>query len=235
MLLREAPISTGRPSRASAGTPARRARLCSSVLPNPMPGSRMIRSGHAGRDRGREALGQVVADLGHDVPVARIALHRARRAAHVHQAHGGAALGHQRQQVGIAAPGGDVVHEHGARVERGPATAASEVSTERASAPALPAARAGRPSGARAARRPPPDRPRAGCSRRRRRRSPRRRRPSAPAAGGPPPDRSPRAARQRVGGDVEDPHDARGRARRAGRPRPRLMAALRPYIRSAAM
>ena len=75
--------------------------------------------GHAGIDRRREPRGQVVAHLPHHVAVARVALHRAGVAAHVHQADGRPALGHRRQQGRIGAAGRDVVDQREARVQGG--------------------------------------------------------------------------------------------------------------------
>ena len=60
------------------------------------------------------------ADLGDDVVVAGVVLHRARLAPHVHEHQPGTGLGHDREHVGIAPSGGDVVHHHRAGVERGP-------------------------------------------------------------------------------------------------------------------
>ena len=70
------------------------------------------------RDRMLEALGEKRADVGDDVAVARIALHRARLAEHVHEADVAAALGDERRHPGVAAQRGHVVDERGAGVER---------------------------------------------------------------------------------------------------------------------
>ena len=60
--------------------------------------------GHARRDRGLGALGEERLDLGHDVVVARVVLHRARLAEHVHEAEVGARLGdHRRHLAGLRA------------------------------------------------------------------------------------------------------------------------------------
>ena len=50
--------------------------------------------GDTGGHGGLGALGQEALDLGDDVVVARIVLHRARLAEHVHQAQVGAGVGH---------------------------------------------------------------------------------------------------------------------------------------------
>ena len=75
--------------------------------------------GDPGIDGSLQARGQVVPHLRHDVLVRRVLLHRARVAAHVHEADVGAALGHQRQQARVEPAGGDVVDEREAGVEGG--------------------------------------------------------------------------------------------------------------------
>ena len=73
-----------------------------------------------GVDREGKALLEERRDLGCDVVVARVGLHRARLALHVHQAQVGAGLGDDPGELGIAAQRGDVVHELGAERERAP-------------------------------------------------------------------------------------------------------------------
>jgi hypothetical protein len=65
-----------------------------------------------------QALLEKAADLGDDVAVARVALHRAWLAEHVHEAHVAAALGDERRHLRVAAQRGDVVDERRARVDR---------------------------------------------------------------------------------------------------------------------
>ena len=65
---------------------------------------------------GRDALGEVVADLGHHVAVARLSLHRARFALHVHRDDRSAVAGRDLEHRLAAA--GDVVDHVGARGER---------------------------------------------------------------------------------------------------------------------
>ena len=115
-LLREVPTTIGRPS--SRSSPSRRSssRLCSTVLPKPIPGSTQIRSSSipasiAAAIRAREER----PDLVDDVVVARVVLHRPRRAEHVHQHDLAVALGAERRQLGVAAQRGDVVDDRRAR------------------------------------------------------------------------------------------------------------------------
>ena len=73
---------------------------------------------HALAHREGEPLLQKRLDLAHHVLVARVALHRARIAEHVHEAALGAAGGHHPDHARVAAQGGDVVHEDRPRLER---------------------------------------------------------------------------------------------------------------------
>ena len=83
---RDAPTMTAAPSSRSAGTARSSARLWSTVLPNPIPGSMQMRSCRdAGEHRGFDALAEELVHLRHDVVVARVVLHRLRLAEHVHQ------------------------------------------------------------------------------------------------------------------------------------------------------
>ena len=87
-----------RPAELARARRARRSssRLCSTVLPKPIPGSTQIRSlVDPGGDRRLDPLGEEGADLGDDVVVARVVLHRPRVAEHVHEHDGAAALGAQ--------------------------------------------------------------------------------------------------------------------------------------------
>ena len=118
-LLREVPITSGRPS--SRSSPRRRSssRLCSAVLPKPMPGVEPDPLlGDPGRDRGLEPLGEEGLDLVDDVVVDGVLLHRPRAAEHVHQHHRRPALGAERGHLRVAAQGGDVVDDRRAGVER---------------------------------------------------------------------------------------------------------------------
>ena len=104
--LREAPTSSGNPCDANRPSPASRSRLSANRLPKPRPGSRQIRRRlDAGGDGGCRPVEQEPLDLGDDVFVAGVPLHRLRRALHVHQDdHTGAAvgahLGHLRPDPG---------------------------------------------------------------------------------------------------------------------------------------
>src|SRR3954463_13895599 len=107
-LLREKPITTGRPSAVSSSSRRTSSKLCSTVLPKPIPGSRQIRSSGMPAEtatpsrRSRRGgpppalalrpLLEEGGDLRGDVVVARIGLHRPRLALHVHQAEVGARL-----------------------------------------------------------------------------------------------------------------------------------------------
>ena len=86
----------------------------------------------AGGDGGLEALGQLVAHLPHHVVVARIGLHRARVAAHVHEAHGRLTLGDQGQQAGSPRPAVTSFTSTAPALRAASATSAREVSTESA-------------------------------------------------------------------------------------------------------
>ena len=190
MLLRETPIRTGRPSAASSPHAGEQGEV---VVQRLAEADARIQDhvllGHPGVDGRVEALGQVVPHLGHHVVVARVGLHGARRAPHVHQAHGRATLGHQGQQGRVGAAGRDVVDQHGPRVEGGLGHRGERgVDRQRDRRRALAHGRAARRRAGPAGRPRPPARSRAACSRRRRRRWRRRRRPSAPA--GPSPARA---------------------------------------------
>ena len=90
-------------------------------LAEPDPGVQqhpLLRDAFAHREG--EALLQEGLDVVHDVRVARLALHRARLAEHVHQAALGAALGEQTDHLRIAAQGGDVVDDAGAGAQGRP-------------------------------------------------------------------------------------------------------------------
>jgi len=71
-------------------------------------------------DGEREALLQERLDLGDDVLIARVLLHRPRLAQHVHEAQVGACVGHDARKVRVAAEGGDIVDHHRAQLERPP-------------------------------------------------------------------------------------------------------------------
>ena len=108
--LREVPITSGRPRSVSSSSRASSSRLCSSVLPKPIPGSSWIRSSaHAGVDREAHPLLEERLDVGHHVVVARIVLHRPRLAEHVHQAAVEPAVGDEAGHVGVVAERADVV------------------------------------------------------------------------------------------------------------------------------
>ena len=85
--LRDVPTSTGTSTRAtSSSSRARRSRLCADRLAEPDAGIGAQRvGGDAGVARDREPLDEEVADLGDDVVVAGLVLHRARLTLHVHR------------------------------------------------------------------------------------------------------------------------------------------------------
>ena len=76
--------------------------------------------GDAGRDREPKPLLEEGGHLGSNVLVARVDLHGAWLALHVHQAEIGAALRHDLGQIGVAPQRGDVVDELDAELERAP-------------------------------------------------------------------------------------------------------------------
>ena len=69
-------------------------------------------------DREREPLLEERRDLGGDIVVARVVLHRPRLALHVHQAEVAARVGDHAGELGVAAERGDVVDQLGAELER---------------------------------------------------------------------------------------------------------------------
>ena len=71
-------------------------------------------------DREGQALLQEGLDLGDDVVVARVVLHRPRLAEHVQQTEVRAGLGDDSGQVRVTAERGHVVHHHCAQLERPP-------------------------------------------------------------------------------------------------------------------
>ena len=83
---REAPTTTGRPIATISSRRRSSSRLCSRVLPKPIPGSSQIRSSAiAGLDGESEPLLEESLDLGDDVLVAGVFLHRPGLALHVHE------------------------------------------------------------------------------------------------------------------------------------------------------
>ena len=95
------------------------ARLWSTVLPNPIPGSSQTSLlGDARGDGVLEALDEERLDVVDDVVVVRVVLHRARLAEHVHEADVHAPLGAQAGEIGVVAQRGDVVDDVGAGVDR---------------------------------------------------------------------------------------------------------------------
>ena len=84
------------------------------------PGVELDRAPRArpARDRGVHPLLQERLDVGDDVVVARVVLHRARLAEHVHQAAVEAAVGDEAGQLRLVPEGGDVVDVGRARVDR---------------------------------------------------------------------------------------------------------------------
>ena len=165
---------------------------------------------HALADRELDALLEEGADVVDDVVVARVVLHRARLAEHVHQAAVAAAIGHEAGELGLVAERGDVVDEGGAGVDAPPRPRSSfAVSTLICDAGAAQRARRRGRRGA-APRRSSPARHRGRVD------SPPMSRMSAPSAisaracstARSKANHSP-AVGERVGRDVEDAHDAR--------------------------
>ena len=118
-LLRESPTSTGRPSATRTSSRRTSSKFCAAVLPKPIPGSRQIRSSGipaATANASRSSRNAATSD--DDVVVARVGLHRARLALHVHQAEVRTALGNDAGELGVAPQRRDVVDELGAEFER---------------------------------------------------------------------------------------------------------------------
>jgi hypothetical protein len=110
--LRDVPTTTGKPIARSRPAGRRSSRLWAPVLPKPMPGSTWMRSGAMpGRDGEGDALLQEGPHVVDHVAVARVVLHGARLAEHVHQAALAARLGDHGRHLRIAAQRGDVVDE----------------------------------------------------------------------------------------------------------------------------
>ena len=145
-------------------------------------------AGHAGSHRRADARSEEVPHLGDDVHVRGVFLHRLGLALHVHQDEPRAGLAHQPEHLRVGARG-DVVHDRGAGLERGPSHGpATGVDAHRclgrlgADASRSPAPRGRSPPRPRPPRRPDGSirRPRRGCRLRRpraARRTSRRRRP----------------------------------------------------------
>ncbi len=99
--LRDAPTTTGWAT--SRGSARSNATLCSMDLPKPMPGVDDHRRHTTGEGAGG-AVAKRRGDLGDDVVVRRMVLHRLRRAEHVHRS-GAARRGRRRRpHVGIGSP-----------------------------------------------------------------------------------------------------------------------------------
>ena len=110
--LREAPSTMGRPSATKRSRWRSRVRLCSTVLPKPMPGSSRICSSRTPCDEGEgQAFLQELEDLQDDILVARFLLHGLGLPLHVHEADGAACLGDDVRHVGVAAQGRDVIDD----------------------------------------------------------------------------------------------------------------------------
>ena len=119
-LLREVPTTTGRPMATISSRRRSSSRLWSTVLPKPMPGSSQTRSSSDALPHGeRESLLEERLHLGDDVVVARVVLHGARLAEHVHEAAIGAATRRPAGHAGVEAEGGDVVDDRGAGSQGG--------------------------------------------------------------------------------------------------------------------
>ena len=108
--MRDVPTSTVKPSATISSRRRSSSRLCATVLPNPMPGSTVMRSSAMpSADGERGALLEERLDLGDDVVVARVDLHRLRVAEHVHEAAVAAVLGHEAGEGRVVAERRDVV------------------------------------------------------------------------------------------------------------------------------
>ena len=126
--LREGPIRTGKPSARISSRRLISSRLCSTFLPKPMPGSRMIRSsGMPGRARQSDAFHQLALHVLEQVLIFRADIGIAQLGAHLH-AGGIAAVVHQDHrtfgfrnhlaQLGIGAQSPHIVDDVRARVQR---------------------------------------------------------------------------------------------------------------------
>ena len=108
--LREAPTTSGRPSAAQLVEPAQQLEVVLDRLAEADPGVELdALLGHALGDRERHPVLEERLHVGDDVVVARVVLHRARLAEHVHQAAVRAALRDQGGELRRGAKGGDVV------------------------------------------------------------------------------------------------------------------------------
>ena len=118
---REKPISSGRPS--ASRTSSRRTSSDVLIHRLPEPDAR-VEADPLLRDPGVDGEPQPLleegCDLGGDVLIARIDLHRARIAGHVHQAEVCLGLGDGADEVGIGPERGDVVDQLGSEGERPP-------------------------------------------------------------------------------------------------------------------
>ncbi len=165
--LRDAPSTTGRPSAATRSRWRSSRRLCSSVLPKPMPGSSSTCSSRtpAATAAARRSLeeGDHLAD---DVVVAGVVLHRAGLAQHVHETHRAAALGDEARAMAGSPRSAVTSLTRPAPASRAArATTALVVSTRSAPASRRRGARSPARRG-RARRRPTPARSPAGSTRR---------------------------------------------------------------------
>jgi hypothetical protein len=110
--LREVPITTGAPDRDDLVEAPEQLEVVLDRLAEADAGvepDALLRDPLAGRER--EPLLEECLHLVDDVVVARVELHRARVAQHVHQAAVGSRLGHHARQLGIEPERGHVVDD----------------------------------------------------------------------------------------------------------------------------
>ena len=110
---------------------ARSRRLCSRVLPNPIPGSMAIRSRGMPRASAHSSRWQEIVDLGHDIIVPGVDLHGPGHALHVHEDDAGPRAGGHVHHLRISAQSAEMSLMIDAPAARAPrATSALVVSIE---------------------------------------------------------------------------------------------------------
>ncbi len=115
----DVPSTIGLPRLRNSSSRFRIVRLCSSVLPNPMPGiDKDLLAVHTRLDGDRDPFFEIGHDLADHVVIDRILLHVARRALDMHDDHSCAVVCHHLRHVRREAESADVVHDRGAGLER---------------------------------------------------------------------------------------------------------------------
>ncbi len=118
-LLREVPITSGRPSLRNSPSRRSNSKLCSLVFPNPIPGSSQTRSSSIPALDGEfQSLNQKSLYLVDDVLVHGVRLHRPGIPQHVHQHNAGSPLGAKPRHPRISPQRGHVVDDRSAAIKR---------------------------------------------------------------------------------------------------------------------